>query len=108
MLQEASEHGGRIDAVFVCPHAPEAGCSCRKPAPGLVLNAMNESGIAASDTVLVGDAARDQESAQAAGVRFVLVRTGKGRATELELAGADIPVFDDLHGAVTALVGTAG
>jgi D-glycero-D-manno-heptose 1,7-bisphosphate phosphatase len=104
MLREASADGGRIDAVFMCPHAPEAGCLCRKPAPGLVLNAVEASGIAAADTVVVGDAARDLESARAAGVRFALVRTGKGRATELELAGVEAPVFDDLRDAVTALV----
>lgn len=104
MLREASADGGRIDAIFVCPHAPEAGCLCRKPAPGLVLNAVEASGIAASQTVVVGDAARDLESARAAGVRFALVRTGKGKTSELELAGTDVPVYDDLHAAVAALI----
>ncbi len=104
MLREAAEDGGRIDAVFVCPHAPGEGCACRKPAPGLVLEAVEASGIAASETVLVGDAARDLEAARAAGVRFALVRTGKGRATELELADRDVPVFDDLSDAVRSLV----
>jgi D-glycero-D-manno-heptose 1,7-bisphosphate phosphatase len=104
MLREAAEDGGRIDAVFVCPHAPRDGCACRKPAPGLVLEAVEASGIAASETVLVGDAARDLEAARAAGVRFALVRTGKGRVTELELVDRDVPVFDDLSDAARSLV----
>lgn len=104
MLREADAGRGRIDAVFVCPHAPGEGCSCRKPAPGLVLAAVEASGIAAAETVLIGDAVRDLEAARAAGVRFALVRTGKGRATEIELADRDVPVFDDLSDAARSLV----
>jgi D-glycero-D-manno-heptose 1,7-bisphosphate phosphatase len=104
MLREAEEARGRIDAVFVCPHAPEEGCSCRKPAPGLVLQAIEASGIATEETLVVGDAVRDLEAARAAGVRCALVRTGKGRATELELADRGVPVFDDLSGVARSLV----
>jgi D-glycero-D-manno-heptose 1,7-bisphosphate phosphatase len=46
---------GSIDAIFYCPHAPDAGCSCRKPAPGLILAAVEQSGIAPLNTLVIGD-----------------------------------------------------
>ena len=76
MVDEAAAAGGRIDAVFVCPHAPDAECECRKPHPGLVHDAIAASGIPASATLLVGDAVRDLEAADAAAIRSALVRTG--------------------------------
>jgi D-glycero-D-manno-heptose 1,7-bisphosphate phosphatase len=104
MLLEAGRAGVRIDAVLVCPHAPEDLCGCRKPAPGLMLEAIESSGIPAAETVAVGDAPRDLEAAIAAGVRAILVRTGKGRETELQLGRHDVPVFDDLGAAAAAIV----
>ena len=108
MLAEAREHGCRIDEVFVCPHAPSDNCRCRKPAPGLLEQAIETSGIAAGETVLVGDALRDLEAAEAAGVAAVLVRTGKGRATEAQLDGSDYDVYDDLADAVRAILNDSG
>jgi D-sedoheptulose 7-phosphate isomerase len=96
MQAEAAAAGGRIDAVFVCPHAPDAGCDCRKPAPGLVLEALRHSALPASETVLVGDDLRDLEAAAAAGIAAVLVRTGKGRATEAKIGARAGAVFDNL------------
>ena len=78
MRTQAEAAGARIDAVFFCPHAPGAHCDCRKPAPGLILSALQESGIPAAQTLLVGDDVRDVEAARAAGIAAALVRTGKG------------------------------
>jgi D-glycero-D-manno-heptose 1,7-bisphosphate phosphatase len=98
MLEQARAAGARISGVFVCMHAPEAHCDCRKPAPGLVLSAVRDSGIPAARTLLVGDDVRDVEAARCAGVAAVLVRTGKGRraAAQLRAGGRVVPVFDDL------------
>lgn len=104
MLAEAQKHGCRIDEVFVCPHAPADNCPCRKPAPGLLAQAIEASGIAVGDTVLVGDAVRDLEAAEAAEVRPMLVRTGKGRETEERLDGRDVIIFDDLPDAARAIL----
>lgn len=85
--------GVELVGIFVCPHAPDAGCRCRKPAPGLVLDATAASGVAAAQTVVVGDAVRDLEAARAAGARSALVRTGKGADTDPAAAdwvGADL------------------
>ncbi|HTB67131.1 MAG TPA: HAD-IIIA family hydrolase [Steroidobacteraceae bacterium] len=98
MRTQAAAAGARIDAIYVCSHAPEAHCDCRKPAPGLIRSAVQESGIAAGETMLVGDDVRDVEAARAAGVRVVMVRTGKGlrASAQLQQRGEALPVFDDL------------
>ena len=100
-----SKAGGRIDAVFFCPHKPEAGCSCRKPAPGMVLEVAERFSVKPESLWLVGDSLRDLEAVAAVGGRAILVRTGKGRKTEA--AGnlpAGTPVFDDLHAAAEWLI----
>jgi D-glycero-D-manno-heptose 1,7-bisphosphate phosphatase len=104
MLQEVERLGVRIDAVFVCPHAPEDACDCRKPLPGLMLEAIQVSGLSAAETIAVGDALRDLEAATAAGIPALLVRTGKGRITEARLRQTGILVFDNLKGAAEAIV----
>jgi D-glycero-D-manno-heptose 1,7-bisphosphate phosphatase len=98
MRAQAAEAGGAIDAVFYCPHAPDADCDCRKPRPGLVTAAIQASGIAAGHTLFVGDDVRDVEAALGAGVAPVLVRSGKGAASEARLRerGITVPVYDDL------------
>lgn len=95
MRAEAAHHGGPLDAVLFCPHAPEARCDCRKPAPGMIHEALARSGFAAAETLVIGDAERDIEAASRAGVAAALVRTGKGRKTEAHL-GATLPIYDDL------------
>ena len=104
MMSQAARHGAALDAVLFCPHAPEEGCECRKPAPGLIREALLRSGFSAADSVVVGDDQRDLEAAARAGVKAVLVRTGKGRRTEALLQGAAIPVYDDLPQVARAIL----
>ena len=104
MQREAAAHGGTLDAVLYCPHAPDEQCSCRKPAPGLIQAAVARSGIAASDTLVVGDDGRDLEAAERAGVAAALVRTGKGRRTEALLGNAAVPAYDDLRELARAIL----
>jgi D-glycero-D-manno-heptose 1,7-bisphosphate phosphatase len=105
MRDEASRNGAALDTVLFCPHAPDDGCECRKPAPGLIREALTRSGIGASESLLVGDAPRDLEAAARAGVKAALVRTGKGRKTEALLKdGADVPTYDDLLQFARAIV----
>jgi D-glycero-D-manno-heptose 1,7-bisphosphate phosphatase len=80
--------GGRVDAIFLCPHGPDAGCACRKPAPALFREALARFHVAASDALAVGDSLRDLQGAAAAGVPAVLVRTGNGLLTEARAQGA--------------------
>lgn len=98
MREEAQACGGPLAAVFCCPHSPGAHCDCRKPAPGLILAAMQAGAIPAAQTLLVGDDVRDVEAARAAGVAAVLVRTGKGQQAQALLrdSGVTIPVYGTL------------
>lgn len=104
MLDEAAQAGATIEHVFVCSHAPGEGCDCRKPEPGLLLNAVQAAGIPRCETVFVGDDLRDLQAARAAGIPAVLVRTGKGVQAERSVAGTGVPVFDDLRGFASALL----
>ena len=70
--------GGRVGAVFFCPHAPEDQCSCRKPLPGLYEQIGERYGVDLHKVPVVGDSVRDLEAAVAAGCPPHLVRTGKG------------------------------
>lgn len=89
--------GGRIDAFFFCPHAPDAGCDCRKPQPGMLLEVARRFNVSLKDTYMVGDSRKDLEAAVAAGARPVLVLTGKGRKTRDEGAlPAGTQAFADL------------
>jgi D-glycero-D-manno-heptose 1,7-bisphosphate phosphatase len=97
MRSDAARQGGELDAVLFCPHAPGDGCLCRKPAPGLIYEALARSGFTADETLLVGDDRRDLEAAACAGVKAVLVRTGKGRQTEALLRSSEVPAYDDLR-----------
>lgn len=106
MVEAVRAGGGRIDAIYYCPHSPEADCPCRKPRPGLLLRAARELDIDLRGSWLIGDDLRDLESAVAAGVRPVLVQTGHGKhLPETELAQAPFPfdVFEDLLEAAARL-----
>jgi D-glycero-D-manno-heptose 1,7-bisphosphate phosphatase len=100
--------GVEIDGVFLCPHRPEDACDCRKPAPGLILQAAAALGLDLAASLLVGDAVSDLQAGVAAGVgRVALVRTGRGREQESLLAAAGLaaaPVFDRLAEAVESLL----
>jgi D-glycero-D-manno-heptose 1,7-bisphosphate phosphatase len=74
--------GGRIDAIFFCPHAADSNCQCRKPRPGLLLEIAARLNVALEGVPMVGDSLRDLQAAAAAGARPILVLTGKGRATQ--------------------------
>ena len=77
MNQALAKHGGRIDAVFFCPHTPEEQCDCRKPLPGLMLLVGERYGLNLKDVAVVGDSLRDLLAGVAAGCPTHLLRTGK-------------------------------
>lgn len=105
MVSLVGAEGGVIDGVFYCPHGPDDGCPCRKPAPGLLDAIASELGVELRGAPLVGDSLRDLQAGLARGCLPLLVRTGKGGDTELLLAGQpdaklrSTPVFEDLAAA---------
>ncbi len=97
MHRTLGQYGGRIDALFYCPHAADSKCACRKPRPGMFQEIARRFNVDLDGVPAVGDALRDLEAAAAAGAQPVLVRTGKGEKT---LEAGNLPdatlVFDDL------------
>ena len=65
-----------IDATYMCPHPPESGCACRKPAPGMILDAARDHGIDLKRSFMIGDKNIDAQCGRNAGVRSILVQTG--------------------------------
>ncbi|MAT82770.1 MAG: D-glycero-beta-D-manno-heptose-1,7-bisphosphate 7-phosphatase [Gammaproteobacteria bacterium] len=97
MRTELDAAGGHLDDLRYCPHDPDAGCDCRKPAPGMLRAAMAALDVSPDETIFVGDAIRDVEAAHAAGCRAALVRTGKGAQVEPLARGMGVSwIGDDL------------
>ena len=98
LIDMVERAGGRIDAVFVCPHTPDDGCDCRKPRPGLLKQAAAKLGLDLHQTVFVGDAVTDYGAAIAAGCQPLLVGSGRQGALLAQFC-ADRPglqLFPDL------------
>ncbi len=109
MAEAVRSHGGAIEAVYDCPHAPEDGCSCRKPEPGLIYQAQADYGLQLSETCMVGDSLKDIQCARRAGCgKVILVRTGHGQEAQVLCQEGDMApdhVADDLMAAVRWLLG---
>ena len=98
--------GGHIDRIVVCPHGPDEGCRCRKPAPGLLQRLARHYGTPLDGVPVVGDSLRDLEAAVTAGAAPILVRTGNGNRVAACLPDTlqAVPVFDDLAAVADELV----
>ena len=80
IVKEITDAGGRIDGLFLCPHAPDDNCLCRKPLPGLILQAAEALSIDLSMSALIGDALTDIQAGIKAGIQtLILVKTGRGQ-----------------------------
>jgi D-glycero-D-manno-heptose 1,7-bisphosphate phosphatase len=101
------ENGGWIDAVYMCPHQPQDQCICRKPKPGLLLQAAQELSLDLGTSWMVGDAWSDLLAGQSAGLQgTIMVTTGRGASQLLEVQPVGITSFivcDNLFGAYKAI-----
>jgi D-glycero-D-manno-heptose 1,7-bisphosphate phosphatase len=105
MYKALSQAGGRIDALFYCPHPAEGNCTCRKPKPGMFEDIARRFNTSLAKVPGIGDSLRDMQAAAASGAQPVLVLTGKGSKTRA--AGGlpdDTRVFQDLSDAVRAII----
>ncbi len=84
MYRRLAAAGGRLDAVFFCPHAPEEQCDCRKPLPGMMLQIAQRFGLELAQEPMVCDILRDLKAAVAGGCQPHLVRTGRAAAMDDE------------------------
>jgi D-glycero-D-manno-heptose 1,7-bisphosphate phosphatase len=102
-----ADAGGRIDAFYICPHHPAAGCACRKPQPGLLIQAATAFHLKLARCIFIGDSYTDYQAANAAGCHCMLVNSGR-QDLHAHLGGnSEIPVLRDLL-AVTQVLAPAG
>ena len=105
MHRALAQLGGRIDAIFYCPHAAEENCACRKPKPGMMEEIGSRFGVDLNAVPIVGDALRDLQAGAVLGMQPMLVRTGKGEET---LAAGGLPegtlIFANLAEAVQHII----
>jgi D-glycero-D-manno-heptose 1,7-bisphosphate phosphatase len=99
MQRMTAEKGGKIDAIYFCPHGPNDDCNCRKPKSGLLESFASDNNVNLSGMAFIGDSLRDIQSAQAVGAKPILVKTGKGQKTLDKNPNLNIPVFENLYDA---------
>ncbi|KPJ89740.1 MAG: hypothetical protein AMJ53_15505 [Gammaproteobacteria bacterium SG8_11] len=108
LAQLLAQVGGKIDAIYYCPHGPDDNCDCRKPKPGLLQQILQKYDADVADIPVIGDSLRDLQSALAVGAQPILVKTGKGERTLAKLAQEpellSVPIFADLYEAVDYLL----
>lgn len=102
MNRALAASGGRIDAVFFCPHTPDEACQCRKPEPGMFLQIGERFGVDLAEVPVVGDSLRDLQAAHAAGCQPHLVLTGKGEALRGQPLPATYPAQTQVHNDLAA------
>ena len=106
MMELVFRQGGRIDALFFCPHAADEGCNCRKPRTGMLEEIAARFHTELKGVPCIGDSLKDLQSAESVGAQPILVLTGKGTGTQ---ADGGLPkktlVFDDLAAASRHLIG---
>ncbi|SOD40750.1 D-glycero-beta-D-manno-heptose 1,7-bisphosphate 7-phosphatase [Nitrosovibrio sp. Nv4] len=104
MCKAVIQAGGRIDAMFFCPHANADNCDCRKPATGMFKEIADRFGVELKGVPAIGDSMRDLQAAAAVAAIPVLVLTGKGKKTKAEGGlPENTKVFSNLSAAVDAL-----
>jgi histidinol-phosphate phosphatase family protein len=85
MMEEIEKSGGHIGGVYLCPHTDDDRCDCRKPLPGLILEAARDLDADLGNSLMVGDSMRDIQAGQNAGTHTAIILSGKG-AEELPKA----------------------
>jgi D-glycero-D-manno-heptose 1,7-bisphosphate phosphatase len=104
MCKAVNQVGGRIDAMFFCPHANSDKCNCRKPATGMFKEISDRFGLELTGVPAIGDSLRDLQAAAEVGAIPILVLSGKGKKTR---AKGGLPentrIFSNLSAAVDAL-----
>lgn len=110
LCELVEEEGGKVDAICYCPHGPDEGCHCRKPAPGLLEQISEELRLPLAGAWYVGDTRKDLELGLSMNCRPILVRSGKGRDTEQKLDASmrkAVTIVDDLAAAADLILATA-
>jgi D-glycero-D-manno-heptose 1,7-bisphosphate phosphatase len=108
LVEHLRREGGHIDAVYMCPHQPQDACNCRKPKPGLLLQAAGELSLDLHRSWMIGDAWSDLQAGHAASVHLsILVKTGRGNGQLLQSKPGELGSFlvvDNVSAAVKAIL----
>jgi len=107
LRQLVEEQGGELGLIVYCPHAPDQGCDCRKPLPGLFQQIARHYAVSLAAVPTVGDSLRDLQAGVSVGCTPYLVRTGKGAKTEHKALPEGTLVFDSLAAVASHLLETA-
>jgi D-glycero-D-manno-heptose 1,7-bisphosphate phosphatase len=106
MQRLLAEKGGKIEAIYFCPHSPNANCNCRKPKAGLLKQFSQEKNHPLENIYFIGDSLSDIQAAQAVAAQPLLVKTGKGLKTLSENPLLNIPIFENLYDAAKFIITT--
>lgn len=101
MHKSLAQVGGRVDAIFFCPHTNESNCECRKPKSGMIEEIAVRFGVSLKGVPAVGDSLRDLEAAGRLGAQPYLVLTGKGEKTQ---AKGGLPAGTLIHADLASVV----
>ncbi len=105
MLEDIEQAGGKITRVYYCTHRKEAGCSCRKPKPGMLKKAAREFTVNLKKAYFVGDTIRDVLTAHAVGANSILILSGKEKLyNQKDWEAKPDFVFKDLFAAAKFLI----
>jgi D-glycero-D-manno-heptose 1,7-bisphosphate phosphatase len=103
LSNEVAKLGGRIDRFYVCPHLDTEGCECRKPRPGLFIDALRDFKLKPNQVIGIGNSQRDIEAAHAAGIRAIAVPCPSNTALD-----AEVSAYKTLLHAVRSSCGGSG
>jgi D-glycero-D-manno-heptose 1,7-bisphosphate phosphatase len=95
LCNELAAHGATIDDIYYCPHEAQPPCLCRKPAPGMILNAARDHGIALERSWMIGDSESDMATGKRAGCRTVGLRNDKAPTLDADLISDSL--LDAVH-----------
>lgn len=108
VARQFAAEGARFDAVYHCPHLPEAGCACRKPGTALHREAAAALGLDLAASWCIGDREGDLRAATPLGARAILVTTGEGARHAVAARALGVPVVADLAAAAAVVLGSGG
>ncbi|MEI7839217.1 MAG: D-glycero-beta-D-manno-heptose 1,7-bisphosphate 7-phosphatase [Methylococcaceae bacterium] len=107
MRDALADLGGKIEAIYFCPHQTDDSCECRKPKAGLLKKFAADYAVDLKDVYFIGDSLRDIQAAQTAGAMPILVKTGNGAKTLQHNPEflTSLSLFENLHDAAKSLIG---
>ena len=103
MINQVENAGGRLDEIFVCPHGPDDNCDCRKPKPGLLLQAAEKFNVDPSEMVMIGDSMRDIIAAKNCGADAMFIKSDAKTNDSIEVQKLGLPIYENLERAAEAI-----